>query len=235
MAQKIVLIPDIGEVLLVKRKNSKHLRLSVTSRGQVRVGLPVWTPYAAGVAFAKSRKQWINKHLDTNQAVLLKAGALIGKSHRLHYVLQPNLGSKVRSRVTNNTITITTARPIDSPAVQEQAVAASERALKAEGSWLLPQRLETLAKTYGFAFSEVRIRKLSSRWGSCSHAKTITLSYYLMQLPWSLIDYVLVHELVHTKHLHHGPKFWQELENVLPNARALRKQIKEHKPRVEPA
>ena len=55
-----------------------------------------------------------------------------------------------------------------------------------------------------------------------------------MQLPWELIDYVILHELVHTKHLNHSPEFWRALEELSPGARALQKKIKSHKPRVEP-
>jgi hypothetical protein len=55
-----------------------------------------------------------------------------------------------------------------------------------------------------------------------------------MQLPWQLIDYVLLHELTHTKHLNHGDDFWQEFLRHEPAAKALRKIIKTHKPILEP-
>ena len=70
------------------------------------------------------------------------------------------------------------------------------------------------------------------RWGSCSSDQMITLSYFLMQLPWDLIDYVILHELAHTKHLNHGPGFWSELEALCPDARARRKSIKEFRPAI---
>jgi predicted metal-dependent hydrolase len=79
----------------------------------------------------------------------------------------------------------------------------------------------------------VQIRKLTARWGSCSSAKVITLSYYLMQLPWPLIDYVLLHELSHTEHMNHGSDFWGKFESVLPGAKVLRKEIRTYKPLVQ--
>jgi hypothetical protein len=51
-----------------------------------------------------------------------------------------------------------------------------------------------------------------------------------MQLPWQLIDYVLLHELTHTTILRHGPDFWRALEAVLPNARVLKKAMREYQP-----
>jgi hypothetical protein len=56
-----------------------------------------------------------------------------------------------------------------------------------------------------------------------------------MQLPWHLIDYVLLHELVHTKHLHHGKDFWDEFKIALPEARKLQKEMHGYKPQVKPA
>jgi predicted metal-dependent hydrolase len=51
-----------------------------------------------------------------------------------------------------------------------------------------------------------------------------------MQLPWHLIDYVLLHELTHTKVMRHGAPFWEELERHAPTAKLLRKEINTHRP-----
>ena len=55
-----------------------------------------------------------------------------------------------------------------------------------------------------------------------------------MQLPWHLIDYVLMHELVHTEIMQHGPVFWARLEAHMPNARNLRKEINTYQPVLAP-
>ncbi|PJE65167.1 hypothetical protein COU91_02950 [Candidatus Saccharibacteria bacterium CG10_big_fil_rev_8_21_14_0_10_47_8] len=235
MAQRIVLIPGIGEVTLAKRRGSSHLRLSVTANGRIRVGLPHWTPYATGIAFAKSRQEWITAQLNKHPQAVLINGSLIGKAHRLHYIDTKQTGSKIKTRITSTTIEIRSSLAYDSPKVQEKAQIASERALKAETINLLVPRLASLAAQHDLVYNDVRVRKLTSRWGSCSSNKTITLSYYLIQLPWPLIDYVLLHELAHTIHLHHGANFWNGLERLLPSAKKIRKEIRHHKPRIEPA
>lgn len=235
MAQRIVLIPGIGEVTLAKRRGSSHLRLSITANGRVRVGLPYWTPYSVGIDFAKNRREWIAAHLNKHPHIILKDNHLIGKAHRLHFVNVEQLGSKVKAKLTPTTIEIHTSLPYDSASVQEKAQTAAERALKYEAKTLLVPRLINLASQHGLVYKEIKIRKLTSRWGSCSSDKTITLSYYLVQLPWHLIDYVLLHELAHTIHLHHGADFWNDFERLLPDAKKIRKEIKLHKPRIEPA
>jgi len=56
-----------------------------------------------------------------------------------------------------------------------------------------------------------------------------------MQLPWELIDYVILHELTHTEYMHHGPDFWQALEKVRPQAKQFRREIRKFRPTIQPA
>lgn len=232
MPQRRVIIPEIGEVTLAKRRGAKNLRLSITAKGEVRVSMPSWTPYTVGIAFAKKRQAWIINHLQAYGETPLREGMLIGKAHRLHFRQSQN---PPKGRLTASTIEITGNLPYSNQITQTKVRAVAERALREEAALLLPQRLRTLAAKHGFSYKEVRVRKLTSRWGSCSRDRTISLSFYLIQLPWQLIDYVLLHELVHTEHLNHGADFWKAFESALPDARRLRKDIKTHKPRLEPS
>jgi predicted metal-dependent hydrolase len=72
--------------------------------------------------------------------------------------------------------------------------------------------------------------RLKGRWGSCDQDKNIVLNLFLMQLPWQLIDYVLLHELCHTMHLDHGPGFWQTFLMHKPTAKDLRREIRHYQP-----
>lgn len=77
--------------------------------------------------------------------------------------------------------------------------------------WLLAQSLE--AK---LPFNKVIIRSQKTRWGSCSHHQTISLNSQLLFLPQHLVDYILLHELCHTVHLNHSPRFWDLLGQKSP-------------------
>lgn len=228
MPQKIILLPGIGEVVLTKRRGAKNIRLSVTSAGKVRVSMPPWSPYSAGIRFAKTRAEWLEQQLSTHNSRFVENGDRIGKSHRLEY--QRTTGTKVSSRVTATAVIIKSGLPLNTAAVQDKISAAAERALALEAKTLLPQRLDRLADKYGYSYNSLKIKKLTSRWGSCSSKKDISLSYFLMQLPWDLIDYVLVHELVHTRHMNHSQDFWAEMVSLIPDTTTRRKEIKNHKP-----
>ena len=87
--------------------------------------------------------------------------------------------------------------------------------------------VEELAKKHNFKFKKVLIRNAKTRWGSCSKDNTINLSPHLMRLPNYLIDYVILHELVHTKIKNHSKEFWQLLGIVSGNAKKLDREVKD--------
>ena len=79
----------------------------------------------------------------------------------------------------------------------------------------LPQRLEELSRLTGLKYNKVTIRAARTKWGSCTAQNNISLSLDLMTLPNHLIDYVLIHELCHTIHHNHSPKFHLHVRWVL--------------------
>ena len=90
----------------------------------------------------------------------------------------------------------------------------------------LRQRAEIIAQIYDFSIQRVFIRNQRTRWGSCSGANNINLNIKLAILPEMLRDYVILHELVHTRIKNHGPDFWHELDRYVGNAKALSKRLK---------
>lgn len=100
-------------------------------------------------------------------------------------------------------------------------------ALRHEAKRVLPTRLQELAEAHNFKFAQVKINSSRTHWGSCTARKNINLSLYLMQLPWHLIDYVLLHELCHTIEMNHSEHFWELMDRVTDGkARSLRSEIK---------
>lgn len=226
-------VENIGTVRVAKHASSRSLRLSITPKGEVRVTIPRWTPYSAGVDFARSKQGWITLHRP-KPPTILGQGYRIGKSHVL--LFETGAVDTPRARLAGGRIHVT--RPhgmaISHPTAQQAASRAAIRALRSQAEELLPGRLRRLAQQFGFSFGSVSVKQLKGRWGSCDNNRDIVLNLFLMQLPWKLIDYVLVHELVHTKHMSHGPEFWAEFARHVRNPKSLRKQVKQHQPVLEP-
>jgi predicted metal-dependent hydrolase len=91
-------------------------------------------------------------------------------------------------------------------------------------------RCRQLAQHHSFAIKKVILRQQKTIWGSCSARNNISLNVNLVFLKDELMDYVILHELVHTKVKNHSKKFWDELEKVLPNSKLLNHELKTFSP-----
>ncbi|MEI7683078.1 MAG: SprT family zinc-dependent metalloprotease [Candidatus Saccharibacteria bacterium] len=219
-------LESVGTVYLYKRKGSKNIRISVNSDGKIRVTLPSWLPYHAGVAFATQKRDWLKSQSRRDQFV---DGQRLGKYHTL--LLIPKSGIlNTKTRLKNTEALVYYSEKTSQLAIQESAHDVAKRATRAEAEKLLPQRLNSLSRQHSLPFNSVSIRHLKTRWGSCSSKHDLTLNYYLMQLPWELIDYVLIHELVHTQHLNHSKNFWHSVEKILPDYKRRRTVLKNYQP-----
>jgi predicted metal-dependent hydrolase len=90
------------------------------------------------------------------------------------------------------------------------------------------KRLDELSERYGLPYRRVMVRNQKTRWGSCSERKTISLNIKLARLPDELMDYVIIHELLHTRIRGHAREFWRALDALVGDARRLRKELKSY-------
>ena len=229
-------VNGIGKIKIYKRKRNQSLRLTVAADGAVRLTMPLWMPYRVGLAFTDSKRVWIATQSSQRKRPTYFNGMKVGKSH--HLVLKRGqINETVKTSVLKTTVSVTYGI-YDSPTddfVQEAIQAACLRALRRQATLLLKQRLDQLASAHNIPYSKLAIKLMKGRWGSCDQNKKIVLNLFLIQLPWEFIDYVILHELTHTKVLRHGPDFWDELEKVEPKARQLRKAIKMYRPSLSVA
>ena len=225
MATKQIEVEGLGPVTLVKSSANKSIRLSVREN-TVRVSMPYFVPYSAGVRFLTSHMPWVVEQLGQTRSELLEDGQRIGRFHTLHFVPNSTTASRVSS--TKITIHLTSDERVYQDVVQERARKACIRALRHEAELVLLPKLRELSEQHGLAFKSVRIKQLKRRWGSCDSHQNIVLNLFLMQVPFELIEYVLCHELAHTIHMDHSPAFWNLVERMVPDAKNRRKRLKQH-------
>ncbi len=221
-------IAEVGEVEMKKSTKAKRIIISIRPDGRARVTIPTHIPYVIAKQYVLKNKAWLIEHTKNQTTLVLKQNQKIGRDHIL--VFKP--GSKISSRVGPAEITVTapSETKISDPILQKEALKAATRAIRRQAELYLPSKLYALGKHYGYNFKEVRCKALKTRWGSCSSEGVINLNIWLMQLSDDLIEYVLVHELVHLNHPNHQAGFWNELEQIVPNYKHLRKILKTHSP-----
>jgi hypothetical protein len=99
---------------------------------------------------------------------------------------------------------------------------------RAEARKKLVNRLKELSLQHGFRYNKVFVRNQKTRWGSCSSKNNISLNMKLLRLPDEMIDYVLLHELVHTRIKNHTKAFWAELNKFVGDAKKMSKKMNEY-------
>lgn len=226
---------EFGEILIKTVPRSRHVRLRISPTGTLQATIP-------SKSAVMTLQRLINDSRDELRPLVKKAKdsqpkayehrQKIGASHLL--IFEPSPGSAIRSHIHGNEIIVThpVAKPNDHPDVQEVAKKAIRRALNSQAEHYLPRQLRYLAETHGFSYSKISFGNAKGRWGSCSSSGVIRLNVALMKLPLGLIDYVLLHELAHTKELNHSSKFWALVEQAYPHYKSARKQLKNFTPYI---
>ena len=93
---------------------------------------------------------------------------------------------------------------------------------------VIVEKVQKYAPIVGVDYGRIAIRNQRTRWGSCSGKGNLNFNCMLMKMPDEVIDYVVVHELCHRKHMNHSAEFYAEVERVLPEYRKYRKWLKEN-------
>ena len=100
--------------------------------------------------------------------------------------------------------------------------------LIASAKRVIPERVRYFAPIVGVDYGRITIRNQRTRWGSCSSKGNLNFNIALMRAPLAVLDYVIVHELCHRKEMNHSPRFWAEVEKVIPDYKTQEKWLKEN-------
>ena len=224
---------EFGEIKIRKNKLARSVKLSVGVDGSLRASIPYYSPEFAVRRLVNGNRDEIRKMLATHNAKnSYKDGDLIGKTHTLF--LQKFSGEEIKISNEGNQILVQIPQELafENPLVQSEIRKTVSKILRKQAKAYLPRRIDFLAEKYGFNFEKLRFSHTGTRWGSCSSSGTISLNIALMNLPHHLIDYVIIHELCHTRQMNHSSKFWQEVEKYCPDYKKYVQEIKQFSPTI---
>ena len=207
------------------RSNRKTLSLSINENADLVVRAPHRLSDNEIQKFISEKSDWIDKKQRLVKAHLEDSENQLSSDQCLY------LGSLYPLKIDNNNV-----KPISfNGDMFTTANVNRERINLLLKSWYkkrfievaLP-RLSYFSDKHKLKFNQVRVKKQKTLWGSCSSKNNINLNYLLIMAPMKVIDYVIVHELVHTIHKNHSAKFWQKVETIMPNYKDARYWLKEN-------
>lgn len=173
-------------------------------------------------AFIEAKQAWLIRHYerlrqdwDKRQAFLdqLAKGTVpyLGHLHRLELSPGPRSWVQVQEGI------IYIEAPLAAEAAARSAIIYNSLRTLAEVH--LTRRTRELAAQTQSDIQQIRVKSQRSKWGSCSAKRNINLNWHLIFLPRALVDYLIIHELMHLREMNHSPRFWQWVETFCPDYR----------------
>ncbi|MCF6356392.1 MAG: M48 family metallopeptidase [Draconibacterium sp.] len=227
MSGKVVQFKNIGIVTFSKNRRSKNIKISVKPDKSVLVSFPFYCSSEEVLAFVQNNEEWIwqqQRKMESRRSKIDINSEIKTKLHSVVFIL----GEDYNIETKNDVIRIIVP-DLNSDKSHDYIENILIQIYRFEAKKILPGKLAELAEKHGFKYQRVTIRNNKRNWGSCSSKNNISLNLQMMKLPDELIEYILLHELIHTKIKNHGAKFWEQLNEVTGNrARELAKQVKQY-------
>jgi len=220
-----------------KRAERRTIGLSISTDG-LSVRAPRWTPVGEVEALLHDKSAWVLEklqsarerasELDRARIVWADGAELDYLGSRLRLVLDPShaftqVGAVLEPAGEGATLRLGLAHSANEGQIRDAAQAWLMRRAKA----LFTERLDHFAPQLGVRYTKLRLSSAGTRWGSASADGSIRLNWRLIHLKLEMVDYVVVHELSHLRHMDHSPRFWDVVASVLPDHVDRRRALRE--------
>ena len=213
------------EYRIRRSKRAKHLRITVHPGTGIEVVLPQHMSERHVRPFVHRHQSWIDDQvpkLGLDQPVRLPDSVSVMMNDE-HWNIRYETGKHSRYGVRAHAQTLTIYGPDKN---MDSCRSQLHQWLRTRARKLLPQRLNELSKETGLNFNRVTIRSQKTRWGSCSTKNNINLNDRLILMPLDVTDYVMIHELCHTREMNHSPAFWKQVECHCPDYKMRQSQLR---------
>lgn len=222
---------------IVERSKRKTIAASVGPDGTIIVLAPYIVPEFMIRHFLKQKESWLLKRISVRRhasesglQLSYKSGDTVpffDSSHVLT-VTRSNQAERARLYFLQNTFqAIVPAHFSDKQ--EHQAVKDQLHTWYLHNTLpVLEKRVEYYARIVNVSYNDIRVKDVTSHWGSCSSNRNLNFNYRIAMLPLEISDYIIVHELCHIKEMNHSPRFWAHVGEVIPQYKQLRKQLKQN-------
>lgn len=199
----------VVEVEVRRHPGARRYTLRVAPDDRLRLTVPRWASIAEGLRFVETQGAWIRRE---------RARHAVHRAPWGHGTFVWYRGEQVALDVADGVARFGVP-PVIVDAGASDVRTAIEARLRRLATAELPPRCHAWAACGQFEVARVSVRNQRSRWGACSSRGAITLNWRLIQMPASVADYIMLHELVHLRHPNHSRRFWRAVAAVCPGWR----------------
>jgi len=188
---------------------ARHVRLAIKPFKGLEVVIPKRFPKKKIPLILQQHEAWITKQLEKHQSSLQPVaipGSIDITLTNTTYRIQIENADRVKL-VEQDKYLILLCH------TDEQAIQLLRNWIRIKAREILTPKLQSLASEFDFTFNKTSIRSQKSRWGSCSSSGTISLNDQLLFMPEETVQYLMIHELCHTRHMNHSARFWRLVES----------------------
>ncbi len=213
---------ELAQDIDIKRRKVKYARIRVDKNLGVTVIIPLNFKQEEVNALLKSKTGWISKQLDyfknkKDETVKLNIDEIMFLGHIYKFKPQPELK---KSHLIDNT------NKIISSGLNMLKKEILIKWYKEEAKRILTERLHYFTSKYNFSYNRFFIRSQKTVWGSCSRKRNLSFNWKLIQTPPTILDYIVAHELVHTRVFNHSKTYWDQVALIYPDYKTANKWLK---------
>lgn len=208
---------SISPITIEYRPRNRNTYIRITHNGEIKIRTPLKTESSVR-RILKIRERWIRDKLES----------------LVHDQNEPMLGESIRFRGENYKIDNlpTLHKWIKSSQNDDNIKKYYYHFYKKEAEISIPSRVYYYARKMDLHPKEIRFRRMKSRWGSCDSKGVVTFNTIMMQLTYEQIDYIIVHELAHLRHMNHSKEFHALVRYYLNDEKARRSELRSIRPLV---
>lgn len=204
-------------------KKKKSISISIDIEGNIKVSVPSGTSEATIEKVIKSKREWILKKIkEINSREELGANTVmyLGEKYLIEIVEQPFLK--------RDFITIFNNKFLINVSSKEHVIKVLDEYLNKETLRMVQQKVSIYKKLFNVEPRDIKVKKLKSRWGSCSYDNVLTFNSKLIMFREEAIDYVIIHELCHMIHKNHSKEYWNLVYSLMPSYREEHKYLQDN-------
>jgi predicted metal-dependent hydrolase len=221
---------NINYTVKRSRKRKRTISLQISDKSELVIAAPYFTPIGEINRFVQEKQNWIHKTIQKHKEEAIRNKAREYITGEMFYYLGESFPLEVFCEQNERKGLVFWGNRfyLNTADATENGIFYFVSWYKKKAKQHLQQRVDFFSHEFNLRANSVKITSAEKRWGSCSADDNLSFSFRLIMAPPDIIDYVIVHELMHIKEKNHSAAFWELIEAAMPEYKIHRRWLKDN-------